>query len=93
MAADVIPNGSKVLLDTVALVYFLEQYPRYGSVAKAIFRRIESGELQGVIANLVFAELLIPLYRRQDGQAAEGLVDLLSNFRNLDVVSGTTAGV
>jgi predicted nucleic acid-binding protein len=58
-----IPNGSKVLLDTVALIYFLEANERYSKMAEKIFGRIESGELQGVLANLVFAELLVPLYR------------------------------
>ncbi|MGB8665736.1 MAG: type II toxin-antitoxin system VapC family toxin, partial [Serratia inhibens] len=86
-----IPDGSRVLLDTVALVYFLERHPRYGATAQAIFRRIAAGRLRALIASLVFAELLVPLHRQQDREAAESLVDLLSNFHNLEVVSGSTA--
>ena len=85
------PDGSRVLLDTVALVYFLERHPRYGPTAQEIFRRIAANRLQALIASLVFAELLVPLQRRQDRAAAEGLVDLLSNFHNLEVVGGSTA--
>ncbi len=77
-----IPDGSRVLLDTVALVYFLERHPRYGATAQAIFRRIAAGQLRALIASFVFAELLVPLQRRQDRDAAAGLVDLLSNFHD-----------
>jgi len=85
-----IPEGSRVLLDTVALIYFLEENERYSKTAEAIFARIESGALQGVMANLVFAELLVPLYRSGNPQAATGLSRRLINFRNLDTICLTT---
>lgn len=85
-----IPNGSRVLLDTVALIYFLETNERYSIIAEEIFHRIETGELQGIMANLVFAELLVPLYRSGDSKAATGLANRLINFRNLEVVALTT---
>ncbi len=85
-----IPTGSRVLLDTVALIYFLEENKYYSKSAEEIFGRVESGELQGVMANLVFAELLVPLYRSGDPQAAAGLSKRLINFRNLEVITLTT---
>lgn len=85
-----IPEGSRVLLDTVALIYFLEENGQYSRQAEAIFGRIESGELRGVMANLVFAELLVPLHRSGDTQAAAGLTQRLLNFQNLEVVPLTT---
>ncbi len=85
-----IPKGSRVLLDTVALIYFLEENARYSKKAEAIFGRIESGDLQGVMANLVFAELLVPLYRAGEPQAAAGLTNRLINFHNLEVIPLTT---
>ena len=51
-----IPDGSRVLLDTVAVIYFLEESGRYSRQAESIFGRIEVGDLQGVMANLVFAD-------------------------------------
>jgi len=81
-----IPKGSRILLDTVALIYFLEENERYSKSAEKIFSRIESGQLQGVMASLVFAELLVPLYRSGDPQAATGLSNRLQNFRNLEIV-------
>ena len=85
-----IPKGSRVLLDSVALIYFLETNERYSKKAEEIFGHIESGDLQGVMANLVFAELLVPLYRSGNSQAATGLANRLINFRNLEVVTLTT---
>ena len=85
-----IPKGSRILLDTVALIYFLEENERYSKSAEKIFSRIESGQLQGVIASLVFAELLVPLYRSGDPQAATGLSNRLRNFRNLEAIPLTT---
>lgn len=85
-----IPGGSRILLDTVALIYFLEGHKRYLKSAEMIFSRIESGELQGVMANLVFTELLVPLYRSGNPRAAKDLVKQLSNFRNLEVMDITT---
>ncbi len=85
-----IPKGSRILLDTVALIYFLEENERYSEKAEKIFSRIESGELHGVMANLVLAELLVPLYRSRDPQAAAGLSNRLINFRNLEIITLTT---
>ncbi len=42
------------------------------------------------MANPVFAELLVPLYRSGDPQAAAGLSNRLSKFQNLDVITLTT---
>lgn len=85
-----IPNGSRIRLDTFALIYFLEANGRYSEKVEAILARIESGELQGLIANLVFAELLIPLYRSGIPQAAAGLYNRINNFRNIAVITLTT---
>ena len=85
-----IPKGSQLLLDTVALIYFLEENERYAKQAEKIFSRIESGQLHGVISSLVFAELLVPLYRAGDPQAATGLSNRLRSFRNLEVIPLTT---
>ncbi|MEN8132413.1 MAG: type II toxin-antitoxin system VapC family toxin [Pseudomonadota bacterium] len=85
-----ISEGSRISLDSVALIYFLEGHKRYSPIAKTIFERIESGELTGVMANLVFAELLVPLYRSGNPMAARRLVSQLINFRNLEIIHLTT---
>lgn len=81
-----IPKGSRVLLDTVTLIYFLERHPRHGAPAENLLHRIETGEITGLLSSLAFAELLVPLYRAGEDGAATGLIDRLRRYRNLDVV-------
>ncbi len=81
-----IPAGSRVLLDTVTLVYFLEQHPAHGQAAEAVLRRIEEGEITGLMATLVFAELLVPVYREGETRRARLVASRLTEFRNLEVV-------
>ena len=85
MTMPAIPDGQAILLDTMALIYFLEGHERYGPVAEDILKRIERGQLKGVISSLVFAELLVPLYREEKDKTATGLVSRLSSFTNLAV--------
>ena len=85
MSAPVIEDGETVLLDTMALIYFLEAHERYGPVAESILRRIERGKLKGIISSLVFAELLVPLYRVGNDKAAAGLFSRVADFTNLTV--------
>ena len=61
--------------------------PRYIEQAEKVFSQIEAGILQGLMANLVFAELLVPLYRAGDARQASGLVKQLLSFRNLKVIT------
>ncbi len=89
LTLDSIPTGSRLLLDTVALIYFLERHPRYSQSAEIIFRRIETGDLQSLMSTLVFAELLVPLYRAGDIVAANDLSRLLKNFRHLEILDLT----
>ena len=78
-----LPRGSTAALDTVALVYFLERHPIHHDTARRILKRIEEGELAGVISSLVFAELLVPVYRAGDNSKAGTVLRLLTSFPNL----------
>ena len=94
MTAPAIEDGRTVLLDTMALISFLEGHERFGPVSEDILRRIERGGLKGVVSILVFAELLVPLYREGKDKTAAGLISRLSSFANLavhDFDAGTAA--
>lgn len=80
-----LPRGSTAALDTVALVYFLERHPVHHRTASRVLKRIEAGELAGVISSLVFAELLVPAYRAGDNARAGTVLRLLTSFPNLKV--------
>jgi predicted nucleic acid-binding protein len=84
-----VQNGAKICLDTVVFVYFLEKHPNYFRTSKELFTRIEAGQITAVMSALVFAELLVPLYRDNDSKRADTLIHLLSNFPNLQVMPVT----
>lgn len=79
-------KGQKLALDTVALIYFLERHPAHYADAKKIFQQIESGYCTGVMSSLVFAELVVPAYRAKAAKRVSQLVQLLTNFPNLEIV-------
>jgi len=76
-----------VLLDTVAFIYFLEGHSEHGLTAEAVLRRIEKGEIAGLMATLVLAELLVPVYRAGQTRRARDVASRLMGFHNLEVIS------
>ncbi len=72
-------------LDTVTFIYFLEQHPRYYPAAKDIFTQIESGRIAATCSTLIFAELLVPLFKTKETGKADKLTHILSNFPHLSI--------
>ncbi len=85
MSQTTIANGKTVLLDTVVLIYFLENNPKFGRAARNQLERIESGSINGIISTLLFTELLVRPFSINDQQAVSGVVTRLSNFHNLTI--------
>lgn len=85
-----LPENQYNTLDTVTIIYFLEQHPRYYQTAKEIFKIIEAGKISAVISTLVFAELLVPAYKTKEYKPAEKIVRILSNFPNMKTIPLTT---
>jgi predicted nucleic acid-binding protein len=78
-----------VALDTVALVYFLENHPVHGDAARRLLVRIEKGEVSGSMSALIFTELLVPAYRVGDAGRANSVFRILADFPNLSVFDVT----
>ena len=88
-----IPDGERILIDTPAFIYFLEQHPRYHPLAEALFRRVEAGRLSACASVLVMTELLVPYYKNVDPARAAGLSAAVRSIDNLSMlpVSGPIA--
>ena len=84
-----IPRGKVVALDTVSIIYFLERHPVHFKTADRLFRRIEKGEIPGVMSCLVFTELLVPAYRNGKPELAGTTLKILSDFPNLSLLPVT----
>src|SRR5215203_321207 len=78
-----IADGSLVLLDTVAIIYFLEQSPRYGAAASELFERIVAGHLDAVASALVLMEVLVAPLQQGDTGRATAVSRELRRFPNL----------
>lgn len=82
-----IPDESRVGLDSVALIYFLESNPRYRDAAEELLRRIEEGALEGVLATVALAEVLVGEYRRSAdrGRALRRQITAQPNLEMVDL--------
>lgn len=80
-----IEEGQLVALDTVVVIYFLEKNARYYQLVKDMFYRIEQGNIRASMSSLVFAELLVPAYRKGHQTQAENIIRLFKHFPNLTI--------
>ena len=81
-----IPSGSRIALDTVSFVYFLERHPTFYQFAKDLFERIEKGKIEAVASTLVLTELLVPAFRAEGSSKAQEVLRLLAHFPHLKFV-------
>lgn len=68
MGLSALPAGSRVYLDANVWVYALEGYVPYNLSLKALFARIDSGEITGITSLLTLAECLVKPFA--DGNTA-----------------------
>jgi predicted nucleic acid-binding protein len=78
-----VPDGDVVLLDSVALIYFLEQRPPYFDAAAEFFARIAAGDLTGIISALALAEVLVEPLRAGDAARAAAVSSVLRGYPHL----------
>jgi len=86
-----IPQGSRIALDTVSFIYFLERHPSYYCSAKDLFERIEKGKIEAVASTLVLTELLVPAFRADDSSRAQDVWRLLAHFPHLKLIEVTAS--
>ncbi|QQR70665.1 MAG: PIN domain-containing protein [Methanolinea sp.] len=53
-----IPPDTRAIFDTNILVYWVTDHPRYGKLCTECVKRVEKGEIQGVIPATILNELL-----------------------------------
>lgn len=86
-----IPTGSRIAIDTVSFIYFLERHPTYYRSAKNLFERIEKGKIEAVASTLVLTELLVPAFRADDLSRAQDVLRLLTHFPHLTLIEVTAS--
>ena len=83
MIQQIVQPGQTLLLDSDAIIYFLEDHPRYGSAAQDILASVRDGELQSFASTLAFAEVLVPAYRKDPLREGPQLAETLRSIPNL----------
>jgi predicted nucleic acid-binding protein len=88
-----VPDGSRILLDSVSIVYYLERNPRYFDAAAEWMERVNAGRLTAVASALLLAEVLVPAYRAGSPAAARkarAALERIPNFQLLEVTAGVS---
>jgi predicted nucleic acid-binding protein len=80
-------GAGPVALESTIFIYLIEQHPKYLSILKPVFERIDRGDLTAVTSSLTLLETLIVPYRNGDRELAQKYEDILTNGRGLTVIS------
>ncbi len=73
-------------LDTMILIYLIEDHPRYADLAAVVMERIEQGTIHGLTSTLTIAELLTAPAQNDDDKALRDYELYLTNFPNLSIM-------
>jgi predicted nucleic acid-binding protein len=75
-----------VALDSAIFIYFIEQHPRYLTLLRPLFMRIDGGNLPAVTSTLTLLETLVLPYRSGDRELAAKYEAILTKGRGLTLV-------
>lgn len=84
-----VPDGSRILLDSVSIVYYLERNPTYYAAAAEWMERVNAGRLTAAASALLLAEVLVPAYRAGKLAAARQARAALERIPNLELLDVT----
>ncbi len=68
--------GKFFAFDTSALIYYIEQHPKYSALTEDLFGAVDRGEARAITSVLTLLEVLVRPLR-------SGLTDLASQYREL----------
>lgn len=90
LTADV-RDGSRILLDSASIVYYIEQNPRYFAAASEMMERVSTGRLSAAASTLMLTEVLVPAYRAGNAAAARKARSALERIPNFEIVDVSSA--
>ncbi len=77
--------GQKIGIDTVVVIYLLEEHPQYLSYAENLFKNIQNGQIEAVFSAIGLIELLTGVKRRNRYDLAFSYRTLLETFPHLSI--------
>jgi predicted nucleic acid-binding protein len=82
-STSLIDPGERVLLDSVALIYFLSSHPGYSALATEMVTRVVTGDISAVVSTVAIPEVLSREYQ-QSPQNAQSLHSHFVTMPNVD---------
>lgn len=55
---DSLPSETRAIVDTNIFVYWVTDHPRFGDACEEVIRRVETGEITGIVPGIILNELL-----------------------------------
>jgi predicted nucleic acid-binding protein len=74
-------------IHSVAIIYFIENHPKYADITQVLFTRIEDGRLQGITSPICLAECLVVPQRNHDMDVIRKFTELITSSQNMAFVS------
>lgn len=88
---DALTGVTRIGLDTMSVIYFVEANPQYVDLMRSIFRRISAGKMVGVASTITLMEVLVQPLRLGDTAVADQYRDLLVGSTNFEILPMTQA--
>lgn len=95
--AEALRGVTRLFLDTAPVIYLVEKNPAYVNLVRAVFQRLDSGQLQAITSPVTLAECLVHPLRQGVFQLRQDFINVVVNgagttFVSLDQTSGEVAG-
>lgn len=84
--ADALAGVHLLALDTNPVVYFVERHPAFFPVCRAVFARIDAGDVRAAVGAVTLTETLVKPIRDGDSALMVAYDGLLTNTENIDLV-------
>lgn len=78
--------STTVCLDTIPIIYFIEENKRYFKIVEQIFRSVAGGKTSAVISTVTLLEVLVLPYRLNNKKLAESYKNIMLNSPGITVV-------
>lgn len=78
-----------IILDTNAVIYYLEGIPEYCEFLEPLFEKAENNQLKIKLSVITEAELLVKPYRENNIEVIKAVKTLIEEFPNIEVVPVT----
>src|SRR5437868_1441993 len=85
--ADALLGVTRLALDTVSFIYYVEARSPHGAVVDAVLRSVDHGSIAGITSVVTLTEVLVHPFANSDSGLAARYRDLLLNSRNFQTVA------